>query len=235
MSIIKLLTTILLFSLTSISFFPNFSKKKSPFKEFEQYRIKSKKIPINDPQLDIKYLQNDVIDNRVEIQKLNKQLDNLTIEFNIHKEKDKEIDFNCRDPKKGFATINTDGGILYVSVKEVKPYIDGYKINLSIGNPNLVTYINPEINLSWNISFQKFLENRKKAYERIENSKEQIKIPSWEDTLQKKSYCINKRFLPGIWNEIELHIPNTTIDQLEHCTLSITTGTVLLSTDNRID
>lgn len=235
MSIIKLLTTILLFSLTSISFFPNFSKKKSPFNEFEQYRIKSKKIPINDPRLDIKYLQNDVIDNRVEIQKLSEKLDDLTIELNFLKEKDKDITFNCRDLRKGFATINADNGILYVSVKEVKPYVDGYKITLAIGNPNLVTYINPEINLSWNISFQKYWETRKKAHEIKKDSKEKTEIPSWEDTLQKKSYCVNKRFLPGIWNEIELHIPNTTIDQLEHCTLSITTGTVLLSTDNRID
>lgn len=242
MSIIKVLTKILLFSFTSISFFPDFSDKKSTLKDFEQYRIDSKEITVNDPKLDIEYLQYDVISNKTEIQKASEKVDDLTvkldelnIELDILKEKNKYAYFNCKDLKKGFTVINADSGILYVSIKEVKPYLDGYKITLAIGNPNLVTYINPEINLSWNIPPHKQWEKQYAFIKNKENTKENLPFPLWKDTLQQKSYCANKRFLPGIWNEIELDIANVTIDQLEYCTLSITTGTVLLSLDNRID
>lgn len=241
MSIIKLLTKILLFSFTSISFFPDFSDKKSTLKDFEQYKIDTKEITVNDPNLDIEYLQYDVISNREATQKVSDKidaltikLDELTIELDILKEKGKYVYFNCKDLRKGFIEINSDSGILYVSIKEVKPYLDGYKIILAIGNPSLVTYINPEINLSWNITPHKQWEKQYEFIKNQKNNKEKLPFPLWKDTLQEKSYCANKRLLPGVWNEIELDIPNVTIDQLEYCTLSIITGTALLSTDNRI-
>lgn len=233
MNIIKFLTITLLFPFSSSLLVSN---QEFPFEKWKKYQVTDEKkieqINLESSQTDINYLQKDVIDNSVKIQKLSEQIDALTIELSVvRKEK---IYFNCKDLQNACHTINTGNGMLFVSVKEAKPYLNGYRISLDIGNPNFVTYINPEINLSWNISFQQFWKNRTEARERQKNTDEKIQIPSWEDTLQKKSYCVIKRFLPGIWNEIDIDIPNVTLNQLEDCELSIKAGTVTLSKDPRI-
>lgn len=232
MSIIKFITIILL-SPFSCSLFSN---QEFDFDKYKKYQVTDEKkieqLNLQGLQADINYLQNDLIDSRVKIQNLSEKIDALNIELDILR--NENIHFNCKYLRKEFYTINIGSGVLFVSIKEAKPYLNGYRLSLEIGNPNFATYINPEINLSWNISFHQHWKNQSEAMEKQKNTKEKIQIPLWEDTLQKKSYCSLKRFLPGIWNEVEIDIPNVTLDQLECCELSIKAGTVILSKDTRV-
>lgn len=219
MNKIKFFSIVLLFPLLSFSLF-----SKEEF-SLEKYEIKDEKmlqkIKLDSLQTDIYDLQEKLTKNQSNIDYLSQRISDLQVDLNLLKRT--EIYFNCKELSKGFQQINTNSGILFVDVKEVTPYLNGCKVSLVIGNPNLITYVNPEINLTWNTSILKYF----KAIE------EKIDVPLWESTLQKKSYCSMKKLLPGVWNEIELDIPNVTLDQLEHCTLSITTGVILLSKDTR--
>lgn len=232
MSIIKILTILLLFPFS----YSLFSNQEFDFEKYKKYQVTDEKkieqLNLKGLQEDINYLQNDLIDSRVKIQNLSEKIEALTIELDVIR--NEKIHFNCKCLRKDFYTINTGSGMLFISIKEVKPYLNGYRLSLEIGNPNFVTYINPEINLSWNISFQQHWKNQSEAKEKQKTTKEKIQIPFWKDTLQEKSYCALKRFLPGIWNEIEIDIPNVTLDQLEYCELSIKAGTVILSKDIRV-
>lgn len=230
MHIINFLTIILLFPLSSISFF---SENELSFKEFEKYKVKEEKLELDNLLIDeIDHLRESLLDNSTEIQELSHRLDDCFLELDILKAN--EIRFNCKELSKVFDKLNTESGSFFIHIKEVKPYLNGYKIILHIGNPNLVTYINPEINLTWNFSINKYLEFTSKILEKQKDSKEKIFMPAWEDTLKTKNYCVMKRLLPGVWNEIEIDIPDVTLDQLEDCTLSLKIGTVILSKDTRI-
>jgi outer membrane murein-binding lipoprotein Lpp len=41
---------------------------------------------------------------------------------------------------KGFERIDTDTGSFFISVEDVQPYLDGYKLRLKIGNPSSATF-----------------------------------------------------------------------------------------------
>lgn len=233
MNIIQLLTIILSLPIASFKLIPEkeiTSEKSKEYKVTDENIIEE--INLENLQTKIDNLEYDLNGYKYDIESLTKKVDDIS--FELWELRDDKIYFNCKELKKGFQVLKTQNGSLFVDIKEVKPYLNGYKISLNIGNPNLVTYINPEINVSWNISLDKYFDVRSKMLEKQKESKEKIRIPLWTDTLQTKSYCSMKRLLPGIWNEIEIDIPYATLDQLERCTLSITTGTIILSKDTRI-
>lgn len=112
---------------------------------------------------------------------------------------------NCN----GFQTVYSSYGMFFVSVKDVQPYLDGYKITFEIGNPGNVTYTNPKITLKWGLD----LNN--------ENLDELNKI-------KEREFNILKDLERGYWNKIEIFVNPLKSNELGFLDFSIETPTIKL-------
>lgn len=68
--------------------------------------------------------------------------------------------FNLYDPG-GFQSVKASNGLpFFISLKEVTPYMDGYKIKFNIGNPNYITIDDMTLTLDWwiNAYFESYYE-----------------------------------------------------------------------------
>lgn len=107
--------------------------------------------------------------------------------------------FNLSDPG-GFHRIDTDLGIpLFLSVKHVERYMDGYKIQLDIGNPNSVAIHDVKLNIDW------WLESYFAEYDKY-------KLEGVDYEILKESKSKTQRLLttiqPRKWNAVDIIIPS---------------------------
>jgi hypothetical protein len=111
----------------------------------------------------------------------------------------------------GFQLINTDSGILLVSLKNIEEYADGYKITFSIGNPSTATYSNASITLTYGPKDKKY------------NSIDLAHAAKYETD-------INQDLIPGYWNDVQIVLSNAKKEQLNYIWFTITPKTIELNT-----
>jgi hypothetical protein len=134
------------------------------------------------------------------------------------------VHFNLKE-KGGFSRVNSSIGIFFVSVEEVHPYLDCYKVIFIIGNPYAISFVDPTIKLKWNRTYEKYL------YE----CKEKGVTPKYSEYIalsKEKEFSIIKDLKPKTWNQVEL-VLNATVDELENVRFSFTsTGTISMSVES---
>ena len=84
---------------------------------------------------------------RAEIAELKKQVASLEGQLNLYKyllkqKQDRTDELAVDVTARGFLKLDTTNGPVLVSVQEVSPYLDGYKVKLELGNPTNATYTN---------------------------------------------------------------------------------------------
>ncbi len=111
---------------------------------------------------------------------------------------------------KDFSTVNTDVGMFYIALKDIQKYANGYKLILSIGNPNSVTYNNLHVTVTYGKSM--------KGYDWV------------LDLLSSKKYeaTILVDILPNYWNDISIILSPAQIEELEAFWVAINPSTVKL-------
>lgn len=121
------------------------------------------------------------------------------------------------DPSvKGFERIDTSNGFFLISLIDVKPYLDGYKLILDIGNPTLADYKGFTLNVRWGRKIKDF-----------KNSEE------WSKSLQRKEVSFTKNLNPASWTKVELILSPATPEQLGYIQLSMETPTIGLFKSRR--
>lgn len=150
----------------------------------------------------------------------------------------------------GFQVIETSSGHFLISLKEVTPYLSGYKLIFSLGNPSLATYDNAKLRVSWNRSYQSWKDDKEyatlmaeyeKSYEEYllklstKNSSGEIKKPErpkrpfWSEEKKEKEFTLKTQLNPGAWNSVEVHVTPATLKQLDFIEVKIEAPTVSLS------
>lgn len=126
---------------------------------------------------------------------------------------------------RGFKRVNSAEGSFFISVEEVIPYLDGYKVVFEIGNPYAISFSNPTINLKWNRTIEKYLEECK-----TKGVKPNYSV--FKALAKEKEFPIIKELKPNTWNRVEL-ILNATVDELENVRFSIpSTGTIRMNVES---
>ena len=104
----------------------------------------------------------------------------------------------------GFARADTDAGSFLVAVEDVTPYLDGFKVKLSVGNINTSVYTNVKLKLSW--------------------------YPSTKySPYKQKDESLNQCLKSGIWNPIEVILPNTKPEELGRISVVIDVSAATVS------
>lgn len=111
--------------------------------------------------------------------------------------------------------MDTDNGFFLVSVEEAAPYLSGYKIHLTIGNPSNATYRNYKLKIKWS-----------KQYDWAKYT--QASYDEWNKAIQEKEISYPESLEPGTWNGVDVILAPVTADQLGYMTLSMEASTVSL-------
>jgi hypothetical protein len=122
----------------------------------------------------------------------------------------KSTSFDVAEPG-GFQRLETNTGTLLVSLKDAQPYLNGYRLNINIGNPSSVTYNGFKMKVKWGKAF-----------------KEGADFDQWQKSLQEKELSFVETLAPGTWNPTVVHLAPATADELGTLELSMTTELVSL-------
>jgi hypothetical protein len=109
---------------------------------------------------------------------------------------------------KSFAIVDAKVGRFYVRIKSVRPYLDGQKLELEIGNPYATTFGDVTIKLSWG--------------PKANNN-------GWETAPRRKEFSDASYLLPGFWTPIEIILDATAPGDLSDVKVGLELKTVRLS------
>jgi prefoldin subunit 5 len=138
---------------------------------------------------------------------------NSSLEYMINKDKS----ITCNATSKGFQRLDTDLGAFLISVDGVTPYLNGYKLNLRIGNPSMCKFGGFTLKVKWGEDF---------------TSKGKLTYQDWKKSLISKDEKFTEDLECGRWNKVDLVLAPAKPEQLEHIEIEMEVDRVLLITDH---
>ena len=157
----------------------------------------------------------------VQIYRLRKQIDDMQYSWKLDLmlaetrisnklpfRKEAAIDLNST----GYSRVDTDSGTFFVSVHNAVPYLDGYKVELSIGNPSSATFTDARLKARWG-----------RAYDPNDPNTQQ-----WEAALHSREYPISSHLMAGRWTNFEIVLPSTRPEETAYVEVSLQTPKVIL-------
>jgi hypothetical protein len=117
-----------------------------------------------------------------------------------------------------YQRLDTATGTFLVSFEDATPYLDGYRVTLSIGNPSFATFKGFKLKVKWNTKYD-YAKYTTTSYEQ------------WNKAMQERESSFVDELKPGAWNNITLLLPSTSNNQLGYFLLSMETSTVSLRTE----
>lgn len=193
-----------------------FDNLSSKIEELENVNSKFKKTleQIENLESRIKDIEIDAILDTLELvrtKEFYKHIHETNLEFEKVKENicDSTVVFNlkCKD---GYSKINSDGIILLVSVHNVSPYLEGYKVVFRVGNLTSANFNNPKVTVSWNKERFKFLQNYS---DKTKDISEIFDI--WKKQSKHVNYTSVVDLKPASWNYIEVLLTPATLEEIE--------------------
>lgn len=125
------------------------------------------------------------------------------------------VTFNLKQGEEGFKPFDSPAGKLLLSVRDVQPHLDGYKVALDIGNTTSATLTNLKIKVYWN----------------FQPVPEKATIAQWvaigKET-KKRIFTPTKALSPGTWSKVELYISPATLEELKCVEFDVETPNVSL-------
>jgi hypothetical protein len=109
---------------------------------------------------------------------------------------------------KNFDIIKTRIGAFLVKVISIAPYLNGYKIELNIGNIYTARFSGLSIKVKWGESYD---EDRFSDHEK------------WEQSLNIKTFNFTEPIMAGKWNKIDFIIAPATAEQISFIELTLNT------------
>jgi hypothetical protein len=118
---------------------------------------------------------------------------------------------------KGYQRLDTSSEFFLISLDNIKPYANGYKFFIRIGNISIAKYKGFKFKLKYGRQF---------------DSKEMVEdisaFDKWEKSLREKEISFTNELDPGVWNRVELIISPAKSDELGYVVLSMETNILSL-------
>lgn len=109
----------------------------------------------------------------------------------------------------GYGAVQTDVGILLVSVSRVWPKADGTELVLEIGNPSSATYVGAEAQIDYNVRY--------------------VGSAEWRNSVRTTRTKILKPLHPASWNTITISLPGIKPDLLGYLAVNVDPDEVRLN------
>jgi hypothetical protein len=114
---------------------------------------------------------------------------------------------------KGYARLDTSGGTFLVSVDDAKPFLEGYKLVLKIGNIQAVRYSSYTLKTSWGEKWDSGKQNYQK----------------WRESLKTKEFRQTEQLVPGTWNRVELTLSPAKAAEIGYLEIEMVTDVVSMT------
>ena len=124
---------------------------------------------------------------------------------------------------KGYDFIESPAGRLLVSCTDAKPYLDGQKLTLNVGNPFLMTFSGFTLRVRYGPRPPATPPTAAEAL---------ISQPAWEATLKTKDVPFTETLAPGTWTKVELALSPAKAEDLGYVDFKILTNQVSLQKTN---
>ena len=136
-----------------------------------------------------------------------------------------EIAFNLKNLDFESQELVNKYGRFLVKVKEVRPFLDGYKIKFSIWNFSNFTLPNPKVKLKWNYLMKEYnpqdILDMPKEYCGDWNNKYQKEIDDWGASFHEKEFTNLKDIIQKSWTDLEFIVLPCSSEQFQHVEFSI--------------
>lgn len=165
-------------------------------------------------------LQKELDSQASRISNLEKSVADLKSEISVYQfeldQKQQRHDTILLDPSsRTFQRLDTDTSSFLVAVEDVVPYLNGYKLTVSIGNPTTATFSGVTIKIRWGKAYN-FNEFSDSSY------------AEWSKSIQEKDVSLTGDLSPGSWNDVDLYLLPATADELGYLEISMTSPTISL-------
>jgi len=124
--------------------------------------------------------------------------------------KDRALTLDTSD--QGYYVLNSDTGVFFVTLKEAAPYLDGYNLQLSVGNPMNATYNGATLKIWWGPGY----DPGKGSYE------------DWEKSLSYKEVKVADELTAGYWTDVDAILSPASSEDMKTVRLAIETDKVQL-------
>src|SRR5205823_1719781 len=117
------------------------------------------------------------------------EINKLRWELWLVKMKSEEHDTAVFTPaSSGYSRIDAPSGTFLVAVTEFKPYANGYRVSLDVGNPSAARYKGAKLNVKWGKPF---------------DPKANVTYENWEKSLRQADTTIQE-LRPATWNRVSV-------------------------------
>ena len=132
----------------------------------------------------------------------------------ILKWKTEEHDYAVFNPaSSGYARIDTTSGTFLVVVTDFKPYANGYRLGLKVGNPSAARYSDAKLKLKWGKPW---------------DAKIQPSSEEWEKSLHQAETAI-RELRPATWNRASVVLSPAVAEDTGYVQISMVTDQVILA------
>jgi hypothetical protein len=115
---------------------------------------------------------------------------------------------------RGYSRIDTNSGTFLVSIENVTPYVDGFRVTCNFGNPTTATYNGFKLKAKWGPRYDRRAKNRN--------------YTSWQGSLREKELDLPDHLQSGAWNRVSFVLSPAKADEFGYLELSMVTNTISL-------
>jgi hypothetical protein len=113
----------------------------------------------------------------------------------------------------GYSRLDTTGGTFLVSIKNVQPYVDGFRVTCNFGNPSSATFAGFKLKTKW---------GPRRDFKKM-------KVGEWEAQLREKELALTDTLRAGSWNPISFVLSPAKPEEFGYLELSVETNTISLA------
>jgi hypothetical protein len=147
------------------------------------------------------------------LEKRIRDLEHRVFELETNARKNSTVELNVAQ-LGNYQRLNSESGTFLVTLSNVEKYLDGYKIQLAIGNVTTAIFKNFNLTLRWGIK------------------EPETNWVEWYKSVRTKSQNYPQSLKPGQWNTVEIILLPARQEELGYLELAIETDTVELFKPN---
>jgi outer membrane murein-binding lipoprotein Lpp len=136
------------------------------------------------------------------VTELETKINELELDLNLTKLKDEKYSSANFDPAEGerYQRLDTTSGTLLITLSDVRPYLDGVKVKLKLGNIQSASYSGFVISSEYSRRFPKYIKDQPEQNKK--NTEE------YERSIRKKEQEFTQLLKAGAWNTVEITLPD---------------------------
>jgi len=121
------------------------------------------------------------------------------------------------DPGKlgGYGRIDTTGGPFLVSIQNVTPYVDGFRVTCNFGNPSSATFNGFKLKAKWGPRMSVVTEKK-------------MTFAQWQAAFHEEELSLTQSLQPASWNRVSFVLSPAKAEEFGHLELSMETDNVSL-------